>query len=278
MKMLNVISGGASTLFVASILTFGLSTGIASAHDPKPGQECKGHHTNDPDCLVVVPGGVTYTAERTTGVLSFGPVDVTPNGTESDLLPISGNPDLEFFRPGPSSNFANPNTNLCSIDPPTQEACQAWDAVIESCDHLVDIGRDGADVPRFKVSADNLSFTKIGGVRITYGGIDTFFDPYPGPEIDPFMGLNLSLIGDCFDGCTDDFIPSAGTSEKFELTHFWLTGHTVAKGKKGHCNKDGHEGDLAGPVTPGDPLLSDLVITASCQGGTLPTGSPPTCT
>ncbi len=46
MKISNVICSVVSTLFVASILTFGLSTEIASAH----GQECKGPHKGDPDC------------------------------------------------------------------------------------------------------------------------------------------------------------------------------------------------------------------------------------
>ena len=46
MKRWNVISGVASTLFVASILTFGLSTEIASAH----GKDCKGPHKGDPGC------------------------------------------------------------------------------------------------------------------------------------------------------------------------------------------------------------------------------------
>ena len=53
MKRWNVISGVASTLFVASILTFGLSTEIASAH----GQECKGHHKGDANCQPDSGGG-----------------------------------------------------------------------------------------------------------------------------------------------------------------------------------------------------------------------------
>jgi len=46
MKMWNVISGVVSTLFVASILTFGLSMEIASAH----GEPCKKHHKKDANC------------------------------------------------------------------------------------------------------------------------------------------------------------------------------------------------------------------------------------
>ena len=46
MKSWNVIGGVVSSLFVASILTFSLSTEIASAH----GQDCKGPHKNDMGC------------------------------------------------------------------------------------------------------------------------------------------------------------------------------------------------------------------------------------
>jgi len=46
MKRWTVISSVVSTLFIASILTFSLSTEIASAH----GQACKGHHKDDPIC------------------------------------------------------------------------------------------------------------------------------------------------------------------------------------------------------------------------------------
>ena len=52
MKIWNVISGVASTLFVASILTFGVSTGIPSAAEAAA-PACKGPNKNDPGC----PGG-----------------------------------------------------------------------------------------------------------------------------------------------------------------------------------------------------------------------------
>ncbi len=50
MKIWVVISGVASTLFVASILTFGLSTEIASAHGTHPDGECTGPHKKEPAC------------------------------------------------------------------------------------------------------------------------------------------------------------------------------------------------------------------------------------
>ena len=52
MKIWNVISGVASTLFVASILTIGVSTGIPSSAEAAA-PACKGPNKNDPGC----PGG-----------------------------------------------------------------------------------------------------------------------------------------------------------------------------------------------------------------------------
>ena len=52
MKIWNVISGVASTLFIASILTFGVTTGIPSAAEAAA-PPCKGPNKNDPGC----PGG-----------------------------------------------------------------------------------------------------------------------------------------------------------------------------------------------------------------------------
>jgi len=49
MKIRNVISGIASTLFVMLILTLGLSTEMASAHG-NHNEPCTGPHKNDPDC------------------------------------------------------------------------------------------------------------------------------------------------------------------------------------------------------------------------------------
>jgi len=253
-------------LFVASILTFGLSTEIASAH----GKECKGHHKDDGDCNPGgVPGGVTYTAERTQGVLSFGPVVVIPNEKQNSLFPDPNTADLKFFRPGPDSDFDNPNIELCSDHPATQVACQAYDDVFLNCDIL----RTATVVPsRFTVSAENLSVQEPGGIRIALGGIDVL-DAFVDGE--PFVGLHLQLIGLCFNdnGCTDDFVPvpvmdDVPVTKIVPLTYFVLTGHTV-KGKKprGHCNKDGHTGDLAAPST--------LVITAAkCTGGASLTGLP----
>jgi hypothetical protein len=55
MKIWTVISGVVSTLLVASILTFGLSTEIASAHQNGNHDDCVGPHKNDEGCPVVDP-------------------------------------------------------------------------------------------------------------------------------------------------------------------------------------------------------------------------------
>jgi hypothetical protein len=54
MKRWTVISSVVSTLFVASILTFGVSTEIASAHD-NPKKPCTGHHQSDAGCETEPP-------------------------------------------------------------------------------------------------------------------------------------------------------------------------------------------------------------------------------
>ena len=263
MKRWNVISGVASTLFVASILTFGFSTEIASAH----GKACKGHHKNDCNGGGGGGSGVTYTAERTEGVLSFGPVIVIPNEKQNSLFADPNTADLKFFRPGPGSNFDIPNTASCAEHDDTAVACQAYDDVFLNCDIL----RTAMVVPsRFTVSAENLSVQEPGGIGIALGGIDVL-----DASGNPFVGLHLQLIGLCFndDGCTDDFVPvpaedDVPVTKIVPLTYFVLTGHTVKVIKpRGHCNKDGHTGDLAAPST--------LVITAAkCTGGASLTGLP----
>ena len=88
MKRWNVISGVASTLFVASILTFGVSTGVPSVAEAAP-PACKGHNKNDPGCPGVGGlGGVKYSAQLTgtsDGAFEFASEDVTPNEKENGL-------------------------------------------------------------------------------------------------------------------------------------------------------------------------------------------------
>jgi len=79
MKTWNVISGVASTLFVASILTFGLSTEIASAHG-NHNEECTGPHKNDSGC----DGGGGDTSEGGKAFL-FETDDVYIPETEFDI-------------------------------------------------------------------------------------------------------------------------------------------------------------------------------------------------
>lgn len=253
---------GLAVLIVANNETFAKpqEQGVKKCNDGRDNDDDGLIDSDDPGCQ----SNIMYTAARTIGVLSFDAVVVTPNGTESDLFPVSGTADLKFFRPGMGGTFDMPYTGPClGLTEVEIDACDAWDAVIENCDHLRDSGVTGANVPRFTVKADNLSFGRGGGVRIRFGGIEVL-DAYPVGNL--FMGLHLELIGECFntDGCTDTFLPAVGDEvnnpRTFILTHFWLTGHTEMKGKKGHCNRDGHEGSLVN-VPPNTPF-SNLVITA----------------
>ena len=110
------------------------------------------------------------------------------------------------------------------------------------------------------VTADNLGFEAPGGGLVHIHGIEVI-DPDTG---ELFMGLNFLLIGDCFDGCINDFVPVPDgdfnpKTKTIPLITVWVTGHTVEKGKKGHCNKDGHTYNLVFPsnleITAADPLL-----------------------
>ena len=94
MKIWTVISGVVSTLLVASILTFGLSTEIASAHGPA----CEKHHKKDDGCSPPGGGGggggkdeteTVFTVEMLEGDWDSEPGLVTSNGpcgtTEGEL-------------------------------------------------------------------------------------------------------------------------------------------------------------------------------------------------
>lgn len=237
-------------------------------------RKCFDGKDNDGDGLIDAddPGcqDIGYTAGLTTGVFQFAAVDVTPNSKENALIPDPDGDDLKFFRPGVpgTDTFASPFLGDCSAlclggfkgdgscndaeEEANRLACDDWDAVIESCDHLVDTGLTGKDVPSFTVSADNLRFEAPGGGFVFFGGIEVF-DP---PSI-LFMGLNFSLFGDCFDDCIASFVPAPDgdfNPKTIPLKTVRVTGHTVARGPKGHCNKDGHILTLDPPY--------DLVITA----------------
>ena len=219
-------------------------------------KKCSDNKDNDGDGLIDAadPGcqDIAYTAGLTTGVFQFAAVGVTPNSTENALIPdIDG--FLTFNRPGGDavcSTICDEDGDCTPLEKDTEAACNEWDAVIESCDHLVDTGLIGANVPRFTVSADNLGFEAPGGGLVHLHGIEVF-----DPDTDElFMGLNFLLIGDCFDDCIAGFLPASGT-KTIQMLAVRVTGHTVARGPKGHCNKDGH-------ILIFD-LPNDLVITTN---------------
>ena len=97
MKIWVVISGVASTLFVASILTFGLPTEIASAHGSHPhSEDCTGPHKKDDGCGGGGGGvktGITYTVTMEasdTGDLAWVVTGVGCEGfTESGKLHVT---------------------------------------------------------------------------------------------------------------------------------------------------------------------------------------------
>ncbi len=64
MKRWNVISGVTSTLFVALILTFGISTSIPSAAEAAP-PDCKGPNKGGPNCPAGDDGGGTLRVKVT---------------------------------------------------------------------------------------------------------------------------------------------------------------------------------------------------------------------
>ncbi len=231
MKMWNVVSGGASTLIVASILTFGVSTGIASASEP-PKQECKGHHKNDPDCGVVEPGGVTYTAELL-GVFVIPPRTVV---LESQDLVLRSRKEVTIERSDSVSSLT-------------------WDAVFDFCGLL----NGTPTVANFTATADKKGWTigRPGGVQVKFRNIGTFSSTLGD------LDLTLSLIGDCeYSGGTaacDPFPPAAGDTSEIPLTAYLVHG-----GGQPGINSVCH-GERALLVPE-----STLVITASCPDGLLP--------
>jgi len=212
MKMWNVVSGGASTLIVASILTFGVSTGIASASEP-PKQECKGHHKNDPDCGVVEPGGVTYTAELR-GAFVIPPRTVV---LESQDLVLRSREDVTIDRPLESGSLQT-----------------TWDNVFGFCGLL----NGTPTVANFTATAAKKGWTigRPGGVQVKFRNIGTF------SSILGDLDLTLSLIGDCeYSGGTaacDPFPPEAGKTSEIPLTDYLVHGggqpgiNSVCHGKR----------------------------------------------
>ncbi len=225
MKMWNVISGGASTLIVASILMFGVSTGVPSAAEAAP-PACKGHNKNDPSCPGVGGlGGVKYTAQLTggsspmPGAFEFGSEDVTPNEKENSLQ-FDTNP------------MVRPNGN--------QAYTGDWLDVFTDCKAL---GTSGFAIPTsFQVES---VIEQPGGVRVVFIGIT-----YGAPEV----SVVVQLIGTIFDGSFLPVLPSdASPGESVSIDHpmtiSLVHGHTTSRGKTGHCNRTGRTGTVASTLT-----------------------------
>ena len=169
--------------------------------------------------------GITYTAQLTStfdqdGAFEFGPVNVTPNAKENNLRFLA---DFTVTPHGGDKNVG------------------AWVQVFNDCRALAPPMLPPNQIPA-NFPGDG-AIDEAGGVFVTLTDIEVL-----DAMGNPFVGLTLSLIGNCFntDGCTDDFIPAPGQMKEVELTRFWLTGHTVKGIKpKGHCNKEGRTPMLA---------------------------------
>ncbi len=208
-----------STLVVAAL---GLALGLAAAPalaDKKDGAGC--HTLHDP---CGDPEGVTYTAKlfgTMPGAFEFGtamPVPVT-SGPKGASLVFPINPTVT---PRGGSNVVG-----------------AWRKVFSECDVVPN--PSGMQIPG--AFTEDSSIDKGGGIRAVFSGI-----PLLDENLELFVTVTVQLIGTCFgdDGCTDDFLPVPDDelnpkTKEVEVTLFQLTGHTVAQGKKGHCNKFGIE-------------------------------------
>jgi len=193
MKRWTVINSVVSTLLVASILTFGVSTGIASASEP-PKQACKGHHKNDSGCVVVDPGGVTYTAELR-GAFVIDERDVVLES--QDLVLRSDDP--------------------VTIERSASESESTWDTVFAFCG-LLDF-----TVVDFTATAGKKGWTieRPGGVGVRFRNIGTFSSTRGD------LDLRIDLIGDCaYSGGTDEtcdpFPPAAGDTSEIPLTQYLI--------------------------------------------------------
>ncbi len=95
MKIWTVISGVVSTLLVASILTFGLSTEIASAHGPV----CEKHHKKDDGCSP--PGGGGEDKTETVFLVKMRPTDDTDGKPGLvTTVPLCSGSTKDELRPG----------------------------------------------------------------------------------------------------------------------------------------------------------------------------------
>jgi len=255
-----------ATLTLAlAVAVFALSYNPSFADNPKKGDCDPKHcdHGGDDGGGGGGLEGVTYTVQLTTGLFPTVLVYVTPNDKENTLFPDPDTDDLVFVRPG--GDVIPDDQTVCDRDDGeinTNTACMHWTTLFDDCDSL---RMAGVDVPSFTVSADNYSIGRPGGIQVALGGIEVL-DAFP--DGDPFVGLHLTLSGECFgdDGCTAKFVPvpimdNISVTEIVPLTRSWLIGHTV-KGIKprGHCNKEGR--------TPGLATTINLEITAAkCTGG-----------
>ncbi len=188
MKRWNVISGVASTLFVASLLTFGLSTSITSAHeDPK--KPCTGHHQGDEGCEGGSGDGdsAVYTAELTMGGFIFGPMVVTPKKRG------------DIYHSDNSLSMSQPNS-----DP---QDLAAWNSVFLACIGQLFLG----DISG--VFVDNWNIHGSTDIRIRFKNVSVV-------EL-PRVRIDFDLFGELG---SDPFLPASGDTSVFALNTYEIFG------------------------------------------------------
>lgn len=207
------------------------------------GPKCGGKHAGNPNCPPVPPdpppAAITYTAELTGPVFNFPEKDVTPNGHENTMYPDSEAITMER----PSGMNAPPFSLACDcglpdctpLDASSRAACNAWDEVFAACENFFGdeptVWAPPIVVSEFTVEVDDWTIQQPGGVRVAM----SFFFNNGGespPNGDPYLGVTLQLIGNCFDDCADGFIPVPGFPKSVPLSQSWIIGKTVKGARK----------------------------------------------
>jgi hypothetical protein len=168
MKRRTVISSVVSTLLAVSILTFGVSTEIASAHGGNHNEPCTGPHKNDAGCDDGGDGGDV--AENDIGVRWMGAA-------------------VSYIGPGTADPLPELLGRYCSIgDPQPNGTHTAWGCTQEDF-HLIDVFLTGGTVLDSKGGAPDQADIKTCG--------DGFeFNAYPNAQYVVAVGLG--------EVCTDD--------------------------------------------------------------------------
>ena len=246
--------------FVAALMPGTATWANPDCNNPK--------HANHRSCTGGGEDDVVYEAALTTGLFTFGPIEVTPNTEEIALLPDPQ--PLTFIRPSDPPG----SVGLCQVGA-AGAACRAWDEVFFACENFfghepANMGPTPVVVPEFTVPAGNTTIQKPGGVRVAFLSIPFAIDgqPYLASDGNPVAGrtlyarVSLQLIGEEFDfiGPNKQFVPTAPNTSTFPLVKAAITGKSV----KGQGRRIGCVSGGTAPATEFDPSLeSTLEVTAT---------------